>query len=383
MKVHKTISRFATAPEDPAELRRVARALGDELPRQRLDVLRSMRAELARTRLPEQSFAAGYVTGLLDVAAEYETHLRAEADRDAQAEVASRESARQVLVELGMGAELPAELATRLGREPAAIAQLLDELTVAGLVQPYAADPDERHMRPFRLTLAGQRVLQELLPGASAQVEAGIRIAVRMFHYLCRHESSPASALQEIAEEVLQAPEAAATAARVWAEEAQEAGLVTELELPPGPLHGALVAGDEHYYTTALRAAPADTRSDHLWRHVPLLLAQLEARRQDRVPVYVRTNSSGWGAWAYALQSQDETGMSRTILDGDILMRAISPPDQRFDLVYDNREALETDRDEPTMRAFLERADEKFLVATPDDDLPDGFQRLAPGTEDA
>lgn len=378
MKVHKTISRFATAPEDPAELRRVARALGDELPRQRLDVLRSARAELARTCLPEQSFAAGYVAGLLDVAAEYESHMRAEADREAQAALAARESVRRVLVELRMGAELPAELAARLGREPAAIAELLDELAAAGLVHAYAGEAGERHMRPYRLTLAGRRILDELVPGISAQVEAGIRVAVSMFHYLCRHDSSPASALQEIAEEVLHAPEAAAAAVRVWAEAAQEADLVTELDLPHQPAHG-----HEHYYATSMRTAPADARSDRLWRHVPLLLAQLEARRPARVPVYVRTNSSGWGAWAYALQSQDQTGMSRTILDGDLLMRAISPPDQRFDLVYDNREALEADRHEPTMQAFLERADEKFMVAAADDDVPDGFQRLAPGADDA
>jgi DNA-binding MarR family transcriptional regulator len=383
MKVQKALLRLAAAADDPAELRRVARALANELPHQRPDVLRRVRAGLAGAELPEKSFAAGYVAGMLDVAAEYEGHVHADGDRATQHALAARPDARAVLSALGVSAARPGELAAFLGRETAAVAHLLDELELAGLVQAHAIEAGERHLRPFRLTLAGTRVLEGLPPVLSSDIETGIRIAIRMFGYLSRRESSPSSALQEIAEEALHDPHAAAAAVQTWAEEAKDAELVTESEIPPAT-HGIhLPSQDEVFYSSPRQQAQSDVRSQRLWQHVPVFLAQLEARRDARVPVYVRTNASGWSAWAYALQSQDETGMSRTILDGDILARSVSPPDQRFDLIYDNREALEADRDEPTMRAFLERADEKFMVATHDDEVPEGFTRLAPGHDDA
>jgi DNA-binding MarR family transcriptional regulator len=382
MKVQKALLRLAAAAEDPAELRRVARALANELPHQRPDVLRSVRAGLARTELPEKSFAAGYVAGMLDVAAEYECCVDAEVDRATQHDLAARPDARAVLSALAVNSARPSELAAFLGRETAAVAHLLDELETAGLVEAHAIEAGERHLRPYRLTLTGTRVLDGLPPALSSDIETGIRIAIRMFGYLSRHESSPASALQEIAEEALHDPYAAAAAVQTWAMEAKDAELVAESEIPPAT-HGIQVPGrDEVFYSSARQQAQADVRSQRLWQHVPVFLAQLEARRDARVPVYVRTNASGWSAWAYALQSQDETGMSRTILDGDILARSVSPPDQRFDLIYDNREALEADLDEPTMRAFLERADAKFMVATHDDEVPEGFTRLAPAQDD-
>jgi DNA-binding MarR family transcriptional regulator len=382
MKVQKALLRLAAAADDPAELRRVARALANELPHQQPDVLRSVRAGLAGAELPEKSFAAGYVAGMLDVAAEYEGHVHAEADRATQHDLAARQDAHAVLSALAVNPARPSELAGSLGRETAAVAHLLDELEVAGLVQAHAIEADDRHMRPYQLTLTGTRVLDGLPPALSSDIETGIRIAIRMFGYLSRHDSSPASALQEIAEEALHDPDAAAAAVQTWAVEAKDAELVTESEIPPPP-HGIhLPDKDEVFYSSPRRQAQADVRSERLWQHVPVFLAQLDARREAGVPVYVRTNASGWSAWAFALQSQDETGMSRTILDGDILTRSVSPPDQRFDLIYDNREALEADRDEPTMRAFLERADEKFMVATHDDDVPEGFTRLAPGQDD-
>ena len=381
MKVQKALLRLAVAADDPAELRRVARALANELPHQRPEVLRSVRAGLARAEVPAQSFAAGYVAGMMDVASEYEGHVHAERDRAAQRDIAGRQDARAVLAALAVNTARPNELAAFLGSEPAAIAHLLDELELAGLVQAHAIEAGERHLRPYRLTLTGLRVLDGLPPALSSDIEAGIRIAVRMFGYLSRHEASPASALCEIAEEALHDPDAAAAAVRTWAAEAKDAQLVAESDISPA-LDIFAPPSNEVFYSSPRSPATTDARSQRLWQHVPVFLAQIEARRQARVPVYVRTNASGWSAWAFALQTQDETGMSRTILNGDILARSVSPPDQRFDLIYDHREALEADLDEPTMRAFLERADEKFMVAAGDDDVPDGFTRLAPSQED-
>lgn len=80
MKVSKIISRLASDPGDPVELRRVARALGNELPCNRVDRLREFRSQLAcvpigaraEADIDEVSYATGYVAGLSDVTAEYE-----------------------------------------------------------------------------------------------------------------------------------------------------------------------------------------------------------------------------------------------------------------------------------------------------------------------
>ncbi|GAB4567539.1 MAG: hypothetical protein Tsb0020_20210 [Haliangiales bacterium] len=373
MKVHKTLARVSERPDDPVELRRVARALGNELPRARLDELQRFRAGLARASIENKSFGAGYISGILDVAAEYETHLRDQGDRDTQRELVGRDEVRRLLVELRDQAARPAVLANRLDIEPVEVAAMLEQLTAAGLVQPYAVESEERHTRPYRLTRRGRQLLQESLPGVSAEVEVGIRVAINMFRYLHTNSASPASALREIAEELLHDPEAAELAASFWAQACSDAGLVTKLEQPARDLR-ADIGG---LYHVSRPQTASDTTSDTLWQCAPTLLARLEARHSERVPVYVRTNSSGWSAWAYALQSQDQTGLSRTILDGDILTQAVTPPDRRFDLVYDSRETLLSDQDQPAMREFMERADERFLVTSSNDEVPEGFQPLA------
>ncbi|WP_428261269.1 hypothetical protein [Haliangium sp.] len=377
MKVHKTLSRLAAQPDDPAELRRVARALGDELSRRRLEVLRDFRAGLARAESGRETFAAGYVAGLLDIAAEVTTHIQADDDASARRELVGRAEVRAMMLELRVQAEAPATLASRLGLEPVDVVGILDELELAGLVQPYAATHEDKHMRPYRLTRDGQRTLDEALASVSPEVEAGIRIAIGMFRYMCQHQASPASALREIAEEELHDPAAAAMAVHVWAEESQDAGLITELDPPLGATRAP---GDELYHVTLHGNAGTDARADRLWQHVPVLLSQLQARPGEQVPLFVRTNSAGWGAWAYALQNQDETGESRTILDGDLLARTVTPPGVRFDLIYDSRATLEADQDQPAMRELIEHADERFLVSSNDDEPPEGFTLLSPAS---
>ena len=82
MKVPKVVARFSKAPSDPAELRRVARSLGSELPHKRVETLREFRAALVKTPIAESqdetlldrtSYAAGYVDSMMDVTAEYES----------------------------------------------------------------------------------------------------------------------------------------------------------------------------------------------------------------------------------------------------------------------------------------------------------------------
>jgi DNA-binding MarR family transcriptional regulator len=378
MKVTKVLTRFASAPEDEQELRRVGRALGDELPRHRLEVLRSFRGGLARVPVPGASYAAGYVAGLLDITAEYETHVRESADTQELTRAALREDWRGVLAMLAQGPKLPSELAAGLGKDRPSVTRMLKRLRAAGLVQVYSSDALDGRRRPHRLTVQGRRLLDSLAAAGSsalpADVASGITVAVGLFRHLLSHPASSADDLHAIARSALSDPEKASRAVGEWVEQCKQAGLLSQKEpasgLDPAPSHAHVGAHAGGHAEPA--PAPFDDAS---WHRIPSILTEL--RKRDRhVPLYVRTNDMAWGAWAYALQNTDATGMSRTIVNGDILAQSIAPPAQRFDLIYDTPDAIAMDRDEPTMRAFWEQAREKFVVTAAAEDVPDGFIQL-------
>lgn len=366
MKVKKVVSRFAAAPDDGQELQRVARALGSELPRHRLDVLREFRAQLARVSLNENSYAAGYVNGMLDVAAEYEIFVQKAAEEQDLARTALRDEWRAVLMELAGGPKLPSELATRLGKDRPSITRILKRLRTAGLVQAYASDSLDGRRRPHRLTLKGQRLLDSLAGSdspVSAEVARGIALAVRFFRHLVSHPQSSLAELDEIAGHVFDDAAEASRAVHTWVEESQRARLISELDPAATPDGQSRVEPSSPELHDALRT------------RIPSILDQIETRKDEQVPIYVRTNEVSWGAWAHALQNH-ATGMSRTIIQGDITSGTVQPPDRRFNLVYDDPDAIATDRDEPTMQALWARADQKFVVTSTEEEVPDGFIQL-------
>lgn len=377
MNLDKVLTRLSSAPHDRAELSRVARALGSELSRERLDILHSFRKKL--TRLPfnscepgdldAASYTSGYMAALQDLAAAYEVNVRKRDDDRAVERMALRKECREVLLLLREGPRQPREMKSRLRCQRRALMRSLHRLRAAGLVQ--VTGPLDRSPRCYRLTVEGRRLVASFSPSLSDDVARGIRIAVRLFQHLLSHETSPASSLEAIADYVLDEPRWASQAVQTWAEEVMLAGLVAEETVRSSP-GGA----------PEQRLPSCECMSAHsvaLWQEAPSLLRQLEARADVRVPVYVRTSDESWGAWAYALGQGSFTSKSRTIVDGDIVSRSLQPPNQRFHLLYDDLQAIHSDRQEPTMRAFMERAEEKFVVAGPDDDtadIPEGFIRL-------
>lgn len=375
MKVNKVLTRFASAPEDDQELRRVARALGSELPRNQLEVVRNFRSLLARIALPEGSFAAGYVASMLDVAAEYEVHIRQVEDTQELERLALSEGWREVLLQLYEGSKLPSEIAASLGKDRPTITRTLKRLRGAGLVQAFANDTIDGRMRPHRLTAQGRRLLEGLEANnrvLTAELEQGIQVTVELFRHLVSHATTPERALDEVATAVLGDKTAAAAVVGAWVRASKNAGLITAIADGSQVMNGYRLTAD---------SAPIGGRNEALWHQAPSLLTQLQQRKPEQVPVYVRTSDASFGAWAYTLLNQDTTGMSRAIVTGDILSDAVEPPDRRFDLVYDDPAAISADSKHPTMRAFMEQADSKFVVTTGDEDAPDGFIRLRLATE--
>ncbi|WP_428264031.1 helix-turn-helix domain-containing protein [Haliangium sp.] len=367
MKVDKVLKRLAAKPEDAEELRRVARALGSELPRQRLEVLRAFRAGLARQTEPEGTFADGYLNGMLDITAEYEVSLRQVADESERQRLAMRREWREVLLALREGPMLPSEIATVLRRDRPTITRILKKLRIAGLVEAYAQDEVDGRTRPHRLTLHGQRLVDGLDAGVSAELERGIRIAVALFDHLVQHVSSSQSELDVVARAFEGDPGSAAAAVSLWRAEARDAGLLTEF--------------DGEFHLTPGGAAPVGGRSKLFWDHGTALLARLKEQRTTDFPVFVRTTNDTWGPWAFALQN-DASGLSRTIVNGDILSRTIEPP-PHFDLLYDDPAVIGADREIPAMQSLIQQADARFVVTTGEDSIPEGFVQLelAPGKD--
>ena len=426
MKVDKVLSRFAAAPEEGEELRRLARAVGDELARHRVRVLKRFRAGLARVEQPQPgSFSAGYTSALLDVVAEYEVSAQKSSnDRELQ-KLAVREDWRDLLLLLEEGPKLPSEIARRLSKDRPAITRILKRLRTAGLIQAFADESLDGRMRPHRLTLDGKRFLGRISGGSLGDIEHGIRIAVSLFRHLATHDSGASHDLVTLAASIVGDSQAAREAVTAWARRATEAGLIAELPgaaglaasppaagpaasppaaasaprtetapetpryhlaaTPPGPLSSSPSG-------SASSPAPLESRHEALWHGIPDLLDQISghgdrARAGDRdggagaeepAPIYVRTSMGAWGAWAYALQNRDATGMSRAIVEGDLLTGAVRPPDRPFDLIYDDPEVLRADRARPVMKEIMDRADHKFVVASDDAEaeVPEDFISL-------
>jgi DNA-binding MarR family transcriptional regulator len=382
MNLKKVLTRFAAAPRDRAELRRLARALGSELPREQLEVLRRFRAELARasasqseTDIHGESWAAGYVASMLDVSAEYETSVRQREDAQALDDMVEREGWNGVLLRLRDGARLPSELADELGEDRSTITRMLQKLRAAGLVRVQAGRTADGRKKPHSLTAEGRRLSARFQPGLDTDVARGIRIAVALFRHLIASSSSATSALDTVASQELGDPRQAAEAVRLWARESESAGLISKVQ-PDSPV--PQVEADVRISDGVPRPvlASGTMRGEALWYGAPLLLRQLARQSNERVPVYVRTTHEGSGPWAHALDRLDPPG--RTIIDDDIATRAIQPPDQRFHLVYDDPEAIRGDILEPTMREFMERAAAKFVIVSADQNhnLPEGFIQL-------
>lgn len=360
MKVDKVLTRFAGAPDDVRELRRVARALGSELPRQRVEVLRQFRAGLAQQPVKSGSFAQGYINGLTDVTAEYEVSLREVAEEAEIGRLALRRDWREVLMQLRDGPKLPSDIAASLQKDRPTVTRILKKLRAADLVQAYSHEEVDGRTKPHRLTVHGQRVLDGLDAGISADVERGIRLGVALFRQLTGQSSCSQAELDTIVRAFLDDAGAAAAAASLWGAEAKTAGLVTEF--------------DGEYRFMPSSTGPVNGRNEILWSHGTDLLARLKQKRSPNIPVFVRTTNEAWGAWAYALQD-DTTGLSRTIVNGDIVSRTIEPP-PRFDLLYDDPAVIGTDRHIPAMQTLMAQADGKFVVTTGEDPVPDGFIQL-------
>lgn len=377
MNLDKILSRYAASPTNRAELRRLARALGTELTHARLDVLRVLRKQLAliiprmeeHERCDPCAYASGYVKGMLDLTAAYEVrHQENENTRDLE-ELALRQEYNEVLVLLRQRPMLASELHAAFQDSRSDVTRVLQTLCMLGWVHARDDHFMNDHRTLYALTSQARRILARVESMALGDLTRGISLAVDLFSRVLTSQSDPASILDTMASEVITA--LAATPDDRTPHIDKLASLVIEAIASRDHEHGQL--------------HPAPSHGEVLWQSAPHLLKKLERRASRRapgeeVPIYVRTNDARWGAWAFALGQGHATGQSRTIVDGDIVSRSIQPPEQRFHLLYDHPLVITADSRNLTMQAFMERAEEKFVVTDPDDDrahIPEDFIPLS------
>lgn len=160
MNVDKVLKRLAKSLADETALRRTGSALGDELPRQRLEVLRAFRAGLASFETDKQPYAAGYLTALADVSASAEAAIGEAAVGD-EILAGLSDDWLQLLAVMAVEAITPVELAQRVGKDKAAVSRILTRLRAADLVRDTGATVGDQRRRPQRLTLLGEQIIEK------------------------------------------------------------------------------------------------------------------------------------------------------------------------------------------------------------------------------
>lgn len=360
--------------------------------------VRGSKVELAREH--SSSFAAGYLESMLDITAEFETTVREHADVSEADGLAVREGWRDILFALAEGLRLPSEIADYLHEDRSRVTRVLGRLRAAGLAEVTPEDPLDGRMRPHRLTSNGRRALERLGRDDADGTVQGIRLAIALISMVMGRDATAISDLERVAFHILGDQDSAAQAVETWTQVFTDSGMMRDIRSGPNPTYERYTITTGKGSTPAIRVPveqpansnerterpetrvsgnlPAQVSSDAPWQQVPRVLALVRQRADDPVPLYVRTNDSTWAAWAFTL-GQDNVSQSRAIIDGDIITRAITPPQTRFRLLYDDPSALRADVHNPTMRALIDSADEKYLVAYPGsefEDIPQGFVHI-------
>lgn len=143
---------------DLVELRRTARAVGDELPRNRIDVLNKFRAGTCAIQ-PEDPFQKGYLEGLLAVTRAYVSVVQEKQDQAELLRIAKQKPGNgvtffQILEQLNGACLTVDQLADQFKLNSAEMRGHLDSLVVFWLAEGYYENG------PYRITLRGMRLLE-------------------------------------------------------------------------------------------------------------------------------------------------------------------------------------------------------------------------------
>jgi len=160
MTLEDLLNELERAPGDARLLRALGGALGVEMSKRRLGRLEPALRALARTSKNEHTYEGGYTTAIADVVGAFQAVLAAEAEEVDMAALARQSPYAEVLFALAEGHQTATAIAVRLGKNKSSASRALASLREAGLVTVYAGPDTDERLRPHRLTLRGERVVE-------------------------------------------------------------------------------------------------------------------------------------------------------------------------------------------------------------------------------
>jgi DNA-binding MarR family transcriptional regulator len=159
MTLEELLIELERSPGDARLLRAVGGALGIEMSKRRLGKLQPALRSLSRATPGNHTYEDGYASAVIDVVGAFQAVLAAESEEVDMAQLARQSPYAEVLFSLAEGHQTATAIATRLGKNKSSASRALASLREAGLVAVHdAPDADER-LRPHRLTVRGERVV--------------------------------------------------------------------------------------------------------------------------------------------------------------------------------------------------------------------------------
>jgi DNA-binding MarR family transcriptional regulator len=159
MTLEELLIEIERAPGDARLLRAVGGALGVEMSRRRLGKLQPALRTLARANKGDRSYEDGYATAVVDVVGAFQAVLAAELEETDMAQLARQSPYAEVLFAMAEGHQTATAIAGRLGKNKSSASRALASLREAGLVAVFDSPDVDDRLRPHRLTLRGERVV--------------------------------------------------------------------------------------------------------------------------------------------------------------------------------------------------------------------------------
>jgi DNA-binding transcriptional ArsR family regulator len=159
MTLEELLTELEHAPGDVRLLRALGGALGIEMSKRRLGKLQPALRSLSRGSKADRSYEDGYTSAVVDVVGAFQAVLAAEAEEAEMAHLARQSPYAEVLFALAEGHQTATAIAGRLGKNKSSASRALASLREAGLVVVHDAPDTDDRLRPHRLTLRGERVI--------------------------------------------------------------------------------------------------------------------------------------------------------------------------------------------------------------------------------
>jgi DNA-binding transcriptional ArsR family regulator len=159
MTLEELLIELERCPGDERLWRAVGGALGVEMSKRRLGKLQPALRTVARSQKHDRTYEDGYATAVVDVVGAFQAVLAAEVEEVDMAQLARQSPYAEVLFALAEGHQTATALAVRLGKNKSSASRALASLREAGLVAVYDAPDADDRLRPHRLTLRGERVV--------------------------------------------------------------------------------------------------------------------------------------------------------------------------------------------------------------------------------